>query len=276
MHRAAEQVVEDAEAQRAADRVDARDVELGERGRHDREPAGEHRRALGLERREAQPLDVARADHPLAQPRQAFARDAGRRHAVLLEDFGERERGARRRVRGAPVLGAELARDRFDLGARRGVGRGEGRRRQRAVGEEAPRHADAADLQRFEPLRHETAADDELGRAAADVDDEPRLVGCRKHVRDAVVDEPRFLVAGDDVDREAERALRLRQERRGVLRHAERVGGDRAHGGRMQALDALAEAREARERGAPRLGREPALLVEPAPMRSVSRQVSSR
>ena len=70
----------------------------------------------------------------------------------------------------------------------------------------------------------------------------------RQHVRDAEVDEPRLLVAGDDVDREAERALGLRQERRRVRRDPERVGRDRAHRGRMQAAQALGEAREARER----------------------------
>ncbi len=68
---------------------------------------------------------------------------------------------------------------------------------------------------------------------------------CRQHVRDAVVDEPRLLVAGDDVDGEAERTLGLRQECRGVGRHAKRVGRDRAHRRRMQSLDALAEAGEA-------------------------------
>ena len=54
----AQEVVEHAEPQRAADRIDARDVELGDRGRHHREPAREHRRPLGLEALELQVLDV--------------------------------------------------------------------------------------------------------------------------------------------------------------------------------------------------------------------------
>ena len=135
-------------------------------------------------------------------------------------------------------------------------------RREAAVGEKALRHPDATDLQRLEALGLEPAADDEFGRSAADVDDEPRLGRGRQHVRDAVVDEPRFLVAGDDVDRESERALGLRQERRRVGRDAKRVGRDRAHRRRMQALDALAETREAGESGAPRFRREPAALVD--------------
>ena len=132
----------------------------------------------------------------------------------------------------------------------------------RPLREEALGEPDAADLQRFELLRREAAADDELGRAAADVDDEARLGRGRQDVGDAVVDEPRFLVAGDDVDREAERALGLRQEVGRVGREAERVRRDGAHGRRMQPPDALAEAREAGDRGAPRLGREAAAGVE--------------
>ena len=58
-------------------------------------------------------------------------------------------------------------------------------------------------LSESSPQRIHAAADDELGRAAADVDDQPRLARGRQHVRDAEVDEPRLLVAGDDVDRVA-------------------------------------------------------------------------
>ena len=97
--RAAEQVVEDAEAQRAADRVDSLDAKLRHRGRHDREAAGEHRRALRLDALELQPRDAPGADHPLAQPGEALGRDAARRKAVLLENGGERQRRPRRRVR---------------------------------------------------------------------------------------------------------------------------------------------------------------------------------
>ena len=75
----------------------------------------------------------------------------------------------------------------------------------------------------------------------------------RQHVRDAEVDEPRLLVAGDDVDREAQRALGLRQELRRVLRDAERVGRDGAHRRRVQAAQPLA--RSGRGRRAPRAAR---------------------
>ncbi len=162
----------------------------------------------------------------------------------------------------APVLARELAGDRLDLGARRRVGGGERRRGQVAVGEIPLRQSHATDLERLESFRREPAPDDELGRAAADVDHEARLGRGGQHVGDAGVDEPRFLVAGDDVDREAERALRLRQERPCVGRDAERVRRHRPHRRGMQALDPLAEAREAGERGAPRLRCQAALRID--------------
>ena len=48
VHGSAEQVVEHAQPQRAADRVDPLDAELGDRSAHDGQAAGEHRHALGL------------------------------------------------------------------------------------------------------------------------------------------------------------------------------------------------------------------------------------
>ena len=83
-----------------------------------------------------------------------------------------------------------------------------------------------------------------------------------QHVRDAEVDEPRLLVAADDVDREAERRFGLRQERSRVGRRAERLRRDRAHRRRVQAAQSLGETREARE-GRPLRGRgQPALAID--------------
>ena len=99
----------------------------------------------------------------------------------------------------------------------------------------------------------------------------------RQHVRDAEVDEPRFLVAGDDVDREAERALGLRQERRRRSSRRAACWSRRRAPPTGAAPQALAEAGEAGERRAraPPACRLP-LASMPAPRRSVSRQVSSR
>ena len=169
----------------------------------------------------------------------------------------------------------ELARDRFDLDARHGF-RGLHRRgADRAVGEESLRHADAADRQRFEPLGLETAADDELGRAAADVDDEPRLERARQLVRDAEVGEARLFVAADDVDRKADRALGARQELARVRRDAKRVRRDDAHADGCRP-DSRSRKR-ARQASAACIaaGFSRPLASSAAPRRSVSRQVSS-
>ncbi len=145
-------------------------------------------------------------------------------------------------------LAPEAARDRLDLDARhrfRGVHR---RGRDLAVGEVTLRHPDAADRQRLEPLGLQAAADDELGRTAADVDDESRLQRARQLVRDAEEGEPRLLVPADDVDRESDRALGAPQELAGVRGHAKRVGRNHAHRRGMQAGEPFAEACEAGER----------------------------
>ena len=53
-------------------------------------------------------------------------------------------------------------------------------------------------------------------------------------MRDAEIDEPCFLVTADDVDREAERRLRLRQEAVRVRRRAKSLRRHGAHRRRMQ------------------------------------------
>ena len=259
---AAQQVVQDAQAQRAADGIDARDVELRDRRGHDREAARQHRHAFRLQPFEVQPRKPAGADHPLAQAGEPLGRDPALGQSVFLEDRRQRERGARRRVGLAPMLGAELAGDRLDFRTRVRFCRCKRVGAQRAVRKEPLRHADAAELQRLQALGRHPAADDELGRAAADVDDEPRLGRRRQFVRDAEIDEARLFVAADDVDREAECGFGLRQEFRRILRDAERVGRDRAHGGRMQSRQPLAKALEACERRAPRGQRQVAFLVD--------------
>jgi hypothetical protein len=57
----------------------------------------------------------------------------------------------------------------------------------------------------------------------------------------------RFLAACHDLDREAERSLRLPEEYRGVLCDPQRVGAERAHGRALEAAQPLAEALEAGE-----------------------------
>ena len=75
-------------------------------------------------------------------------------------------------------------------------------------------------------------ADDELGAAAADVDDQPATGLARHRVRDAEIDEARLLDAGDDFDRVAERLARAIEECALAPRPAQRVGADDAHAAR--------------------------------------------
>ena len=81
-------------------------------------------------------------------------------------------------------------------------------------------------------------------------------------MRDAEEREPPFLVSADHVDRQAQRALRQRDELLRVLRDAERVRGDDPHGRRMKPREPLAKPGEARQRSLHRRPREAALLVD--------------
>src|SRR3982074_3675175 len=81
-------------------------------------------------------------------------------------------------------------------------------------------------------------------------------------MRDAQVDQTRFLVSADDVDRTAQRALGERQKFACVLRHSKSVGRDRAHGGWMHARKALAEALQAFDCGFHRSGLDSSIAVE--------------
>ena len=176
-HLAPEKIVEHAKTQGAADGIDAANVELCERRRHDRKSGRQHRHALRLERGQAEPLDTAATDQAFFQSGETLGRDAGGGKPVLLQDFGERERSSRRGVGDSPLLAMESAGDGFDFGACRSIGVGKGLRTQATVSEKALRQSDATDLQRLEALRFEPATNDEFGGSAADVDDEPWLGG---------------------------------------------------------------------------------------------------
>ena len=156
----------------------------------------------------------------------------------------------------------EVTRDRLDLDASRRFRLVKCERRQRTIAEKSLRHADTADLQRFQHLRLEPAADDELRRAAADVDDKPRLGAGREHVRNADVDQSRLFVPGNNVDGEPERALGTGEKRPGIARDAERIRRDSAHGGRRESGESFGESRQAGKRQPPRLRRQVAAIVE--------------
>jgi hypothetical protein len=117
-----------------------------------------------------------------------------------------------------------------------------------AVREERRRVADAAHVQAFHVERVEVASEDELGTATADIHHQTLLRLVLEAVRHAEVDQARLLVAGDDVDGMAERALGTGDEIPGVARLAQRVGPDHAHGTARQVTHPLAELLEAGQR----------------------------
>ena len=132
-----------------------------------------------------------------------------------------------------------------------------------AVGEEAHRQADAADLERFGQQRHAALAEDHLGGAPADVDHQARRVGGLQ-VRHAGVDQPRFLAPGDHLDRVAQRLLRAQQEGVAVARLAQRLRGHRAHLARREAGQPRGEAAQAVQAALHGGFGEHAVGVEPA------------
>ena len=67
-------------------------------------------------------------------------------------------------------------------------------------------------------------------------------------MRDAEIDEARFLAARDHLDREAEHRACFAQEGAAVFRHAQRIGADRAHALARKAVQALGEFRQRLER----------------------------
>ena len=107
------------------------------------------------------------------------------------------------------------------------------------------RPGDTADAVAFHHLGVELLAQDQLGGAAADVHHQPAFVGLRQQVGHALVDQARFLAAGDHVDGKAQHLVRALEEFVAVARFAQRLGGDGAHLGALEAGQPLAEAGQA-------------------------------
>ena len=157
------------------------------------------------------------------------------------------------------MLASEFARDCVDFGPCAGLRGAECLRAKPAAAKKTLCVADAADVERLETLGLQAASDDELGRAAADIDAKARRVGRRQHVRDTEINESRFFMTGDDVDRKTKRRLGRPQKLRRVASDAKRVRCHGAYRRRMEPAQAFREAREAAQRSASR-GREDAAL----------------
>ena len=245
---AAEHVVQQTLAERAAADVERLDLQSAHDLRQNRDATREHGHALRSEPRQRELLDAPRLDHLLDD---GF--DGREGDAVVAEPHGKRDvaRGAHRARRADRVLPAAAPKrcsDRSKLEPHREPRALETFRAELAVGEMRAADADAADVQALEMLRLVAFADDELGAAAADVDDESRAVRGIRVMRDAEIDQARLFDAGDDVDGMAERFLGLREECLGIARTPQRVGTDDAHLMRLHVAQPLAEPPQAGER----------------------------
>ena len=140
-----------------------------------------------------------------------------------------------------PLAMAECLAYGLELGTGGGFGGAEVRLAQPAVREVPHREAHAAHVQALQLPRFQSDPDDAFRGAAADVHHQPGRRRRRQTVRDAEVDQPRFLAPGHHLDREAQRRLGPGQELLRVLRDAQRVGADRAHRVDRHSAQAFAE-----------------------------------
>ncbi len=117
-------------------------------------------------------------------------------------------------------------------------------------------------LSESETLRLQATADDEFGRPATDVDDEPGFARARQLVGDAEIREPCLFVTTDDVDRKTDRAFGAIEEFRGILGHPKGVGRHYAYGRRVQSGEPFAKSGQTRERRLHGGRLQPAFRVE--------------
>ena len=200
----------------------------------------------------------------LDQPGQPGRRDRAVAQPALLQHLGDRTHGAGGAQRLRPALGAEGGKCLLELGARGHLRRAEGLGREPALAEVAHGQAHRADREGLCRQRLAPLAQDQLRRSPADVDDQARLL-TGLQVGHAGVDQARLFAPGDDLDREAQHALRALQELVAVGRLAQRLGGHGAHARRRQRLQMRRELLQALQPALRGLLGQPALLVEPGP-----------
>ena len=230
---APEHVVEDALAHGAGGERHVLHLELGEDRRSMiAKPPGSTCDAVGLAGRAGRGASTSPAlSSSAAQPVHALARDAAVGPAVGCDHVAD---ACARCPRSRPPASSARARTRCSIVCSSMRAASSACFSAHLVilpsGKVAQAVADAAHVQAFELLRLVAAADDELGGAAADVDHQALLGRGRQAVRDAEVDEARFLACRPRLRSGSPSAASARaQEVLGVLGHAQRVGADRAH-----------------------------------------------
>ncbi len=259
---AAEQVVDHAFAQRALGSLHLLQTEAVEHPGQHRDAAGEDRTSILAQAGEIEAVDAAGAHRQVQRLVQRFAGDQLVGPALAHHHAP----GAAHRAAGAhchvPAGSAVAALDEFQLDPRRQPRLAHARPRHLAVSEKTLGMGDAAERHALHQLGLAQAADDQLGAAAADVHHQPARPRLAHAVGHAAVDQARFLHAGNDLDLVAQRALGRGDESGALLHLAQGIGADHTHPLRRDAVQALAEARQAVQRACLRLRREPVLGVQ--------------
>jgi hypothetical protein len=144
----------------------------------------------------------------------------------------------------------------------RDIGLLEGRGRVLAIGKEAHRPDHAAELEGFQLLRLQVLAENQFGGASADVHHQPPVGRARQQVGHPLVDQARFLAAGNHVDGKAQNLVRLAQEHIAVVGFAQGLRGHRADLFAPKARQTFAEARQAVPAALHRFQGEVVVVVE--------------
>ena len=257
------QVDDHALAQRALGRPQFADAEVRGQRVQDGQAPRQHGAALGLQAGQFDPAQVAGLQAALDAPAQAVGRDAAVGDARVVQHVRHRAGRARRAQCLLPAVGREELQGLLELGARCHLRGAKALLGQPAITEEAHRQADATHAEGFGHQRQAAAAQDEFGRTAADVDDQPRVVAGLQ-VGHAGVDQARFLTARDDFDGEAQGLLRTQQEGVAVARLAQCLRGHGADLARLEPGQASGKAAQAGQAALNRFFGQQAFGVETA------------
>ena len=201
-------------------------------------------------------------EYPFADPAQAVGRDflgagLGFRDAA---DCEHRAGSADRRV---PPARQEDLLDGLEFLPGGALGVLHRALRDAAVRKEPVGQPDAADEQALHDAGLEASAEDDLGAAPADVDNQAGVPVVLEGVGHPQVDEARFFAAADDLDPVAEGLLGAPDEAGAVAGLAQGVGADDAHVARREFAQPLAEAFQAGEGTLRRRRREFLPVAEP-------------
>ncbi|RMO08338.1 hypothetical protein ALQ47_05272 [Pseudomonas cichorii] len=259
---AAQQVIQHAFAKCAFAMVHALEFQSIEDRFQNRQTGGEDRTAVGFDAVKVDFLDIAQLEQLALEPRQTLGVDFARAIAVGLECHAYCPNGAGRADGLIPFQTVQGVLNAHDFKACRGVRLGVTGRGDLAVLEVALGEAHTAHLQAFAQQRLEALANDELGAAAADIGHQTlaRCVG--QGVRDAEIDQARFLAAGNDFHGMSQDLFGAMDEFVAVACFTQGVGAHDTYRAQWQAVDQLGEALEAIEPALHGLFVELALVID--------------